>query len=108
MVESDTGELFPYYYISGAAEEELTINEVMPDFMPDGEVIRYLDTPGYIRRHCQYYASREEKYCMKHGMSDDPVRVCGSECPITCITEPQIKISTKYRTMCFQVLEFTR
>lgn len=29
MVESDTGELFPYYYISGA-EEELTINEVMP------------------------------------------------------------------------------
>ena len=107
MVESDSGELFPYYYFSGG-EEDLTINEVMPDFMPDNEVIRYMDIPGDIRRHCQYYASREEKYCRINGMSDDPVIVCGSECPITCIPEPQIKISTNYRNMCFQVLEFTR
>ena len=107
MVESDSGELFPYYYISGG-EEDLTIKEVMPDFMPADEVIQYLDIPGDIRRHCRYYASREKKYCVAHKTADDPVRVCRSECPITCITEPQIKVSTSYRTMCFQVLEFTR
>ena len=107
LVESDAGELFPYYYFSGG-EEELTINEVMPAFMPTNEVIRYLDTPGDIRRYCPYYESREKKYYRKHKMPDDPVRVCKSECPISCLTEPPVIISANYRTMCFQVLEFTR
>ena len=119
MVESESGEPFPYYYFEHnepgeprQEEPDLKICDVSPVFAPPEDILEYLESPGFIRRHCQYFSAREDKYFKKYPEarwgSPDPLKVCTEACTINCYVHPYDSINTQFRTMCFQVLEFTR
>ena len=102
---------YPYYYFTFEGDD-LQIVEVLPNFAPPMAFFEYMDEPGPVRRHCNFYEEREQRYLKMlpsaDGKRPDPSTVCPFTCNIKCKTTPETTISSPEGMMCFQVLEFTR